>query len=257
MTDAEAAVGVAVELAGCAEVRQLGASLERLGALVGADGVVVISSRGWMTDMAVEVGDPATYRPDLLRAVGAHWTEHPFMVSDLSRPRTEVRRLSDRVAGRAWSRHDLFDSFYRPLGMANELSVQLAWDPSGSSCCLALHRGGRDYDERERRLLELVAPHLRAARGRVAAARPGAAAAGPAAIPSAAELADRLPISAREAEVLAVLVAGQTNDGIAHALGISRHTVVRHVEHIYAKLGVHNRAAATRIALAGRGAPPG
>jgi DNA-binding CsgD family transcriptional regulator len=68
--------------------------------------------------------------------------------------------------------------------------------------------------------------------------------------PFASQLARRLPITPREAEVLARLAAGRTNDGIALDLGISRNTVIRHVERIYAKLDVHTRVAAARAALA-------
>ncbi len=68
-------------------------------------------------------------------------------------------------------------------------------------------------------------------------------------LPQAAELGRLLPITRREADVLARLAAGRTNDGIAHDLGISRPTVVRHVERIYTKLAVRTRAAATRAAL--------
>ena len=49
--------------------------------------------------------------------------------------------------------------------------------------------------------------------------------------------------------MLAGIVRGGMNAGIAQDLGISTHTVARHVERIYAKLGVHNRAAATAWAL--------
>ena len=55
-------------------------------------------------------------------------------------------------------------------------------------------------------------------------------------------------LSARELEVLAHLAAGLTNREIAEALVVSPHTVARHVEHIYAKLGVSNRTAATAYA---------
>jgi DNA-binding CsgD family transcriptional regulator len=65
----------------------------------------------------------------------------------------------------------------------------------------------------------------------------------------AARLAGALPITRREADVLARLAAGRTNDGIAHDLRISRHTVIRHVESVYAKLDVHTRASATRAAI--------
>ena len=52
-------------------------------------------------------------------------------------------------------------------------------------------------------------------------------------------------LSERERDVLTHLAAGETNREIAEALGISPHTVRRHVEHIFAKLGVTSRAAAT------------
>ena len=55
-------------------------------------------------------------------------------------------------------------------------------------------------------------------------------------------------LSAREREVLRHLAAGHTNRQIADTLMVSPHTVARHVEHIYAKLGVSNRTAATAYA---------
>ena len=62
--------------------------------------------------------------------------------------------------------------------------------------------------------------------------------------------ADRVSLSAREREVLAELAAGKTNREIAEILVISQHTVGRHVESIFAKLGVTSRAAATAYAYA-------
>ena len=52
-------------------------------------------------------------------------------------------------------------------------------------------------------------------------------------------------LSERERDVLIHLAAGATNREIAEVLGISPHTVRRHVEHIFTKLGVTSRAAAT------------
>ncbi|MFJ5829781.1 LuxR C-terminal-related transcriptional regulator [Streptomyces sp. NPDC093089] len=62
----------------------------------------------------------------------------------------------------------------------------------------------------------------------------------------------RLPggLTAREAEVLRLVAAGGTNRDIAHALVISEHTVSRHLNNIFAKLGVGSRAAATAYAYA-------
>lgn len=56
-------------------------------------------------------------------------------------------------------------------------------------------------------------------------------------------------LTARESDVLGLLVRGLSNKGIAHQLGISPKTVGNHVEHIYAKLGVTNRAGAAMRAM--------
>ena len=55
-------------------------------------------------------------------------------------------------------------------------------------------------------------------------------------------------LSTRELEVLGHVASGQTNREIAAALTISRHTVGRHLENIFTKLGVSGRAAATAYA---------
>jgi DNA-binding CsgD family transcriptional regulator len=56
-------------------------------------------------------------------------------------------------------------------------------------------------------------------------------------------------LSARELEVLRLVAAGKTNRDIAEALVISEHTVARHLQNIYAKLGLSSRAAATAFAF--------
>ena len=57
-------------------------------------------------------------------------------------------------------------------------------------------------------------------------------------------------LSAREVEVLRLLAAGKTNRDIGVELVISEHTVARHIQNIYAKVGVSSRAAATAFAFA-------
>ena len=54
---------------------------------------------------------------------------------------------------------------------------------------------------------------------------------------------------ARELEVLRLVAAGKSNREIAAALVISEHTVARHVQNIFAKLGLSSRAAATAFAF--------
>jgi DNA-binding CsgD family transcriptional regulator len=63
-----------------------------------------------------------------------------------------------------------------------------------------------------------------------------------------AATADRLDITPREAEVLALLAAGRTNREIARTLFISDKTASVHVSNLLRKLGAANRAEAAAIA---------
>jgi DNA-binding NarL/FixJ family response regulator len=56
------------------------------------------------------------------------------------------------------------------------------------------------------------------------------------------------PLSEREREVLTLIAAGSTNKEIAARLYLSPHTVKEHASSLYRKLGVKNRAEATRRA---------
>jgi HD-GYP domain-containing protein (c-di-GMP phosphodiesterase class II) len=55
-------------------------------------------------------------------------------------------------------------------------------------------------------------------------------------------------LTAREVEVLGLLARGHSTRGIAQRLVVTPKTAANHVEHIYAKLGVSSRAAATLYA---------
>jgi DNA-binding NarL/FixJ family response regulator len=63
-----------------------------------------------------------------------------------------------------------------------------------------------------------------------------------------AEFSSELGLTTREGEVLGWLAKGKTNRDIAQILGLSPRTVDKHLEQIYAKLGVENRTAAAAIA---------
>jgi DNA-binding NarL/FixJ family response regulator len=57
-------------------------------------------------------------------------------------------------------------------------------------------------------------------------------------------------LSPRELEVLRLVAAGKSNRQIAATLVISEHTVARHVQNIFAKVGASSRAGATAFAFA-------
>jgi DNA-binding CsgD family transcriptional regulator len=64
-----------------------------------------------------------------------------------------------------------------------------------------------------------------------------------------APASDTHGLSRRELEVLRLVAGGKSNREIATALVISEHTVARHVQNIFAKLGLSSRSAATAFAF--------
>ncbi len=104
-----------------------------------------------------------------------------------------------------------------------------------------LDAGGNDYLVKPvvpSVLIARIRAHLRAAR----LSMPSAPSA-PAAPPPAA-LAGLSGLTPREIDVIEWVAKGKTNRDIAEILGMSPRTVNKHLEHIYAKLGVETRTAA-------------
>ena len=56
-------------------------------------------------------------------------------------------------------------------------------------------------------------------------------------------------LTAREVQILSLVATGRTNREIASTLMISEHTVARHLQNIFSKLGVSSRTAAAAFAL--------
>ena len=54
----------------------------------------------------------------------------------------------------------------------------------------------------------------------------------------------RRGLTRREAQVVSHLARGETNAQIALSLGLSRRTIEKHLERVFAKLGVSNRTQA-------------
>src|SRR5919204_362318 len=101
----------------------------------------------------------------------------------------------------------------------------------GDRTSLYVGSAGPDFDDRDRAFLSLLRPHLARLR-------------------SPSEGRPRVPsLTERELEVLALVAQGLTNRQISSRLFISSATVRTHLEHIYDKLGVHNRAGAVSAAF--------
>jgi DNA-binding NarL/FixJ family response regulator len=66
---------------------------------------------------------------------------------------------------------------------------------------------------------------------------------------SSSQPLEKLGLSTRESEILLWVAQGKTNGEVGTILGITAATVKKHLEHIYAKLGVEGRNGATLKAL--------
>ena len=342
-TEARAALALAADLASCRRPADLEEALFELPDLIGAEYVGAGEVRRNGDDGAIgvlpQITQPYVFDADALADWAAHWHQHPVFARQSVRPDPRVQSPSDFVSGREWRKLGIY-SAYRRLGLRGELSLHLAADERRAAV-LTVHRIDRPFGERERELLETLAPHLRAAYlrleqgreaerwrealesglgqagacvvmvdagGRIVRADPGAeevlrrwfgsrARAGhlPAELaewvelsrtagrsprfvrvqagrrlevvaasatgaedllvlqergaprPDAAELAEALPITRRQAEVLTLVGEGRSDAEIAQLLGISVRTVGHHVEHILERLEVSNRTAAACV----------
>lgn len=70
-----------------------------------------------------------------------------------------------------------------------------------------------------------------------------------AAVFDASKLEAALTITKREAEVLLWVAQGKSNKQIADVLSLSPRTINKHLEQLFPKIGVDNRAAATSVAI--------
>jgi DNA-binding CsgD family transcriptional regulator len=351
ISDLRAAHEFAAELSACVDRDQLEAQVLQLVQLIGADTIVLgeVQAAGSGLRPPVRliprIDPPGSFDREALEAFERWAYQHPQVRGQLAGLLTGSARVSDLLATAAWRRTSIYDGCYRRSGVHWEIATHLRLG-NGDIACAALQRAHRDFAERELAMLDLIAPHLRAAYARVelraeaarrrrllerdleqrgelsllaragghvleagpraravlrawfdtdrsAAALPdqvvawhrsvrGSAAPPPLVRvgrgrrlvlrlvegddgdlivlgehrdrpPSAERLAASLPLTRREAEVLALVASGLTNEEIARRLQISAHTVARHLERVYPKLDVHNRAAATALALGALG----
>jgi DNA-binding CsgD family transcriptional regulator len=94
---------------------------------------------------------------------GPQWerysAQHPMLVHLLRTGDGSARRISDFCTSAEFHRLDLYQRFYRELGVEYQLSCTLP-APEPLVIALALSRAHRDYSERDRTVLNLLRPHM-------------------------------------------------------------------------------------------------
>jgi DNA-binding CsgD family transcriptional regulator len=159
--------------------------------------------------------------------------EHPICRHQQAYADFSAIRLSDVTSRQRLVNSRIYAEWFRPYGVEAELEAGIARSRARTRNFI-LQRASGDYSARDLAALELVRTQFRRIH-ELTELRESIGRSGP---------QDPGRLTAREGEVLELVAAGLTNAGIAERLWISPGTVKRHLENIYAKLGVANRAAA-------------
>jgi DNA-binding CsgD family transcriptional regulator len=156
-----------------------------------------------------------------------YWDCAPCCYPDRSHDLTSITTISDFYSRRQLRNTGMYADVFGLNGWEESAMVRLS-APAGRSRRLIFFRGpGPDFDGRDRLLLSLLRPHLNEAYQELARRR----AASPA-------------LTSRQWELLQLLASGHSNAEIAREMVVSAHTVRKHLENIFARLGVTNRTAA-------------
>ncbi len=180
------------------------------------------------------------------RVFDRHFHEHPLVRFHGSHPRGPTQRISDCPVGGAFRKSAMYADYYSRIGIQHVMALPLRIDES-NVVSIVFNRSTSDFRNTERAVLEAVRPVLAALyRGSIKREEErGTVRAGQ---------LECLPLTIAEREVLALVAAGKTNAEVAELLGNSPRTVQKHLERIFAKLGVETRTAAAVRALTAAGA---
>jgi len=170
------------------------------------------------TDAALGIEPDPTWR--LMR-------QHPNCRYLRTTGRMDVVQFSDFVTARQFHSLEIYQRVFRLAGIEHMISLPLPAPPGRSRGFSIVRERGSGFSETERAMLTLLQPHLYQIYKESAARR-------------------RIPVrlTVRQLDVLRCVALGMSNDQIAQRLVIAPGTVTKHLENIYARLGVTSRTAA-------------
>jgi DNA-binding CsgD family transcriptional regulator len=97
--------------------------------------------------------------PDATEILGRYQYQHPTVMHYLTTGERDVTKISDFMSYREFRRTDLYNEFYRPMGIPYGVGFGISIAQDGL-IGVGLHRSGRDYSERDRRILSELTPHI-------------------------------------------------------------------------------------------------
>lgn len=161
-----------------------------------------------------------------------------------------AQRISDVVSQEEFHALELYREVYAIIGLEHQMAFTLPHEPD-RLLGVALSRRHEDFSDLERELVNTARPFLiQGYRNAVQHTQLHHDARGGALLGALCEAG----LTAREAEVVRLVALGRSNAHAAEALGLSERTVHKHLEHAYAKLGVHSRSEAATLAWSLAGA---
>jgi DNA-binding CsgD family transcriptional regulator len=203
--------------------------------LMGAEYVVARPVESWMQEVPpydlTGIDESATEWWNWIEFTG-----YPGCSGDLR----SATKVSDFYSARQWHSTVAYTDAFRHMGIAEHvlqlcLPGQLgpaAWPYCGGAKMLIFRGPGPDFSERDRDLLALLQPHLNQAY-----------------LDAERRRRRPPPLTPRQRELMRLIAAGHTNAKIARQLGITEGTVRSHLQDIYTRLQVSNRAAAVARAF--------
>jgi DNA-binding CsgD family transcriptional regulator len=161
-------------------------------------------------------------------------SEDPIAIRRQLKGNRETLMYSDFLTQRQLRRMRFHAEYLRYYEVNHRISLRVPADPH---VVVLFDRKSLEFGERDRLVLDLLQPHLGRIYGEHVQRRRSVAGA---------------RLTPRETEVLELVADGKTNGEIASALWLSPGTVRKHLENVFAKLGVHTRTAAAAhfVALA-------
>lgn len=197
----------------------------------GAGALVVADPGGWLPQESAEI-------------FGRFAGENPLIAHYARTGDGRPVRFSDFLSQRRLRALTLYDQIYRPLGVEHQIAFVLP-APPGEIVGIALNRERRDFTDEEVATLDLLRRPLRACYERlVEREHLTYRLAHYESHDEIAERASERGLSARQLDVMRGVIAGASNAQVAMSLGISTRTVDKHLQNIYAQLGVTSRTQA-------------
>jgi len=186
---------------------------------------------------------PESVLPGLHEAFARNVEDHPVIRHHQETGDGSARAISDFLSEDEFHATGIYREVYARMGAEDQLSFILPSPPS-VIVGIAMNRTKRSFSDRDKEIVELVRPHLSQAFRDAQLRQNGD--------PLSTTRLESLGLTEREAEVMRLVVNGQSAAQIAKELVISVHTARNHIAHAYEKLGVRNRAAAVAALLRSR-----